>query len=308
MGQWVKVDIGYFDNPKVVAVPPPARCLHLASICWSAQYRTDGRLPPHMIERLCAYAGADRSHADALVLVGLWELQDSSDDYFVHDYLDYNTPSSEVEAKRSQSRDRVRRYRERQASPQVSDVTSPSSRVTSRVTDGVTNACVTPVEVEVEVDVEENIPPTPRAVALDPPRRRARRKPGVYDPEFLQWWALYPKGVGKRPAQEAWDKALQMGATPERLTAALQAALPELRKKDPQYIPHASTWLNQGRWEDETAAVLARAAPTARCFTCRKDVAKGGGCTQGEANLEYCDRKDWVTHGQVHRVPHVDGA
>lgn len=232
MGQWVKVDIGYFDNPKVVAVPPPARCLHLASICWSAQYRTDGRLPPHMIERLCAYAGADRSHADALVLVGLWELRDGSDDYFVHDYLDYNTPSSEVDAKRSQSRDRVRRYRERQASPQVSDPTSPSSRVTSRVTNGVTNACVTPVEVEVEVEVEKTTPPTPS--------------------RFDEFWTLYPKHVGKTAAQKAWAGALKR-ADADAVLAGLKASLPGLRAKDPQYIPHPSTWLNQGRWEDEPA-------------------------------------------------------
>lgn len=294
--QWVKISTAYFRHPKVLALAPTAKLLHIGSICWSAENTTDGWVPDHAIDLLAFLAGGSRSDADALVLNNLWEMEDGG--YHIHGYLDWQTPKEEVEENREKARAKKARQRERN---RLSQTLSPGD------SPGTSPWVSRPIDVDVDVDVETNIPPTPRTVALDPPRRRPRRKPGVYDPEFLQWWALYPTAIGKRPAQEAWDKALQTGATPERLTAALQAALPELCKKDPQYIPHARTWLNQGRWEDE-ATTGATSAPTARCFTCRKDVAKGGGCTQGEANLEYCDRKDWVTHGQVHRVPHVDSA
>lgn len=68
--------------------------------------------------------------------------------------------------------------------------------------------------------------------------------------DFNEFWSLYPRRVSKRTAQKAWDKETKQTA-PEVILAGLRRQLPYLTSKDPQFIPHASTWLNQGRFEDE---------------------------------------------------------
>lgn len=77
--------------------------------------------------------------------------------------------------------------------------------------------------------------------------------PGL--PTFDAWWALYPKKVGKGAAVKAWEKAAA-SVGPERLMAALEVQAPLLRQHDRRYQPHPSTWLNQGRWDDDPASLV----------------------------------------------------
>ena len=73
---------------------------------------------------------------------------------------------------------------------------------------------------------------------------------------FDVFWAAYPKHVGKKAAKKAWDKL----KPPPNLAMAIIADV-TLRKRTPQwtksggqFVPHASTYLNGARWEDETEA------------------------------------------------------
>lgn len=65
--------------------------------------------------------------------------------------------------------------------------------------------------------------------------------------EFDDFWQKYPKKVAKKDAMKAWIKL-----NPESQQKAFEA-LPLHCKRwdDPQYIPHAATWLNGERFEDE---------------------------------------------------------
>lgn len=65
---------------------------------------------------------------------------------------------------------------------------------------------------------------------------------------FDAFWELYPRKIGKLGAKKSWMRAIKI-CPAERITAALKVAIPSWN--DPQYIPHATTWLNQGRWEDQ---------------------------------------------------------
>lgn len=71
---------------------------------------------------------------------------------------------------------------------------------------------------------------------------------------FDEFWSLYPRRVAKRAAQKAWDKEMKAGTDPAIIIAGLRRQLPVFARKDEQFIPHASTWLNQGRFEDEVTA------------------------------------------------------
>ena len=69
--------------------------------------------------------------------------------------------------------------------------------------------------------------------------------------EFNLFWSQYPKKVGKLTAKRSWEKLSQ-----ENQQKALEAIV-EHRKywsakgTEWEFIPHASTWLNQERFEDE---------------------------------------------------------
>jgi len=73
---------------------------------------------------------------------------------------------------------------------------------------------------------------------------------------FDLFWKAYPKKVGKIHAQKAYTKAIKK-TTHEIIVSGLENQLncKSWKKDDGQYIPHASTWLNGERWNDEITTV-----------------------------------------------------
>lgn len=70
------------------------------------------------------------------------------------------------------------------------------------------------------------------------------------DELFDQWWAVYPKKVGKQAAHRAWKKLRPGPRTlAPRLIAAARAFAAAVR--NPQFVPNPATWLNEGRWDDD---------------------------------------------------------
>ncbi|MBK5416371.1 Pyocin large subunit-like protein [Pseudomonas sp. TH31] len=73
---------------------------------------------------------------------------------------------------------------------------------------------------------------------------------------FARFWALYPRKVSKDAARKAWDKLDLSAELFEAMIQALgaQSLSVDWTKDNGQFIPHASTWLNGKRWEDEVPA------------------------------------------------------
>ena len=67
-----------------------------------------------------------------------------------------------------------------------------------------------------------------------------------------EFWKLYPRGEGKAQAREAYKKALRK-VTADYLLDRLKAYIAHNKKHDIKFA-HATTWLNQERWEDEYEA------------------------------------------------------
>jgi hypothetical protein len=70
---------------------------------------------------------------------------------------------------------------------------------------------------------------------------------------FDKFWEVYPRKIGKAAALKAFEKASKK-TEPELIIEKVilwvsQGILPEM-----QFIPHPTTWLNQGRWEDDLEA------------------------------------------------------
>lgn len=74
---------------------------------------------------------------------------------------------------------------------------------------------------------------------------------------FEMFWASYPKKVGKDAALKVWqrihpDEALQQVMVARVL---VECKNEQWCREDGRFIPHASTWLHQKRWQDEPTRV-----------------------------------------------------
>ena len=65
--------------------------------------------------------------------------------------------------------------------------------------------------------------------------------------DFDPFWSAYPRKVNKKTAQIAWRN---LSKTDKKRARDGLKDFPF--SKEERFIPHASTWLRQRRWEDET--------------------------------------------------------
>lgn len=73
----------------------------------------------------------------------------------------------------------------------------------------------------------------------------------IYTSEFLEFWDAYPSrpNASKKASFKKWQTAIRQTAPQDIIKAAGKYAL-SVRNTDPQYIAHATTWLNQERYID----------------------------------------------------------
>jgi hypothetical protein len=101
-------------------------------------------------------------------------------------------------------------------------------------------------------------------------------------PEYFdEFWKAYPNKVGKDAARKAFDKRKVTRALLDEMLAAIARQRQSKQWADDggKYIPHPSTWLNEGRWMDEGlsvgASVGASADPDSRSAIEAEAAAKG---------------------------------
>lgn len=77
---------------------------------------------------------------------------------------------------------------------------------------------------------------------------------------FDEFWSTYPRKVGKAEARKRWTAATK--STPaEVIVAGAQRFARDPNLPDRQFIPHPSTWLSRGSWEDEALPTRQQPAP-----------------------------------------------
>lgn len=105
-----------------------------------------------------------------------------------------------------------------------------------------------------EVGGEENTPQKPPG--------------GGVTERFDRFWQAYPRKIGKQAALKTWSKLKPSAELTEVILAAVeyQKTWNAWTKDGGQYIPNPSTWLNQGRWEDEKPEVAASSTPESSAF------------------------------------------
>ena len=68
---------------------------------------------------------------------------------------------------------------------------------------------------------------------------------------FDTFWKEYPNKQNKAKAKIAWEKLQPDDQLLKTILSVIDTAKKSENWKDPQYIPHPTTWLNGKRWEDE---------------------------------------------------------
>jgi hypothetical protein len=106
---WVRLDDQFAGHPKMEAVGPLAGWLHVAALCYCAQYLTDGRIPKTKALKLTDVP-KPRAQIAKLLAEGVWD--DDGDSYVIHDYLVYQPSRARVLAEREAAAERQRKARE----------------------------------------------------------------------------------------------------------------------------------------------------------------------------------------------------
>ena len=75
----------------------------------------------------------------------------------------------------------------------------------------------------------------------------------VTDALWEQFWKMYPRKTNKQSASKAWCKLRDIDKATAIEVLDSHINYWQEMKTQQQFIPHASTWLNARRWEDELA-------------------------------------------------------
>jgi hypothetical protein len=71
------------------------------------------------------------------------------------------------------------------------------------------------------------------------------------DEQFDVFWKSYPRRVGKLKAKKAFNKIKPDRALFKKMLESIEKSKGNEQWDSKKYIPHAATWLNGERWEDE---------------------------------------------------------
>lgn len=277
---WIRLQVDLVDDHRAQMVNP--RAFRTMINCWCVAARTDGQLPEPA--ELAWRLRMPVEH----VLEDLQELEAAG---LMEDARDGSSRPQGWEDKQPMtSAERQKRYRERmkgkaetEQAPESTPGDGERNGVTENVTETVTSDVTSDVTDSVTRDVtrdegsnvtrdaldkirEENISlktsPALRLVTVTngpPPAMRHRTAKAEVEGWFNAFWAEYPRRVGRVDAKKAFRKAVTGEAEFAKVMAGLQAQLPALRAKDPEYIPYPATWIRGQRWTDEPATVQAAA-------------------------------------------------
>ena len=90
---------------------------------------------------------------------------------------------------------------------------------------------------------------TPPSITMKP-HITNNNKPILYTDDFNEWWNLYPRKDGsKKRAFELFEKITDKILNFDELYSFTVKYKQSVNNKDHKFIPHATTWLNQRRWE-----------------------------------------------------------
>lgn len=216
---WFKVDDGFYTSLKFLSIPRPMQAqaagVWLLSGTWSADKMTDGFVP-YTIFDLWEF---DTDVIEELVKTGLWDHDDDREGIWFHDWADYQPMREQLEAKSALRNERaVKAANARWNKPDAKAMLTDAKPMLT--------------------DAPEPVP--------EPVLKHLT----IASPLFDDFWQLWPRREGKANAVKAWQKATKKISESEIVEKA-RAYVTSPTVPEKQFVPHAATWLNGERWNDE---------------------------------------------------------
>lgn len=251
----IDLHTGIPTSPKHAPLSDAAFRLWVHALCWSKEHLTDGFIPSAMLPALHPRGPEAVGELVRSVMPGkgpLWHEADGG--YQIHDYDQWQESKARVQSRRQYWRDK--KAGQRRGSEGVSngvsrgdthgdtrgDSSGESRKESSRESHGVSRR-VSSHGCGISKELTQT-PPSPPSVGES----------------FASFWQAYPRHVGKAAALRAWTR---LAPSPDLVATILDALAWQGQqagwlKDDGAFIPHASTWLNQRRWEDERPTTATR--------------------------------------------------
>lgn len=259
---WFKVDDGLFLHHKIVKAGNAAMGLWVRAGSWSAHHLTDGFIPDAVIEIL-----GTPSQRAKLIKAGLWiegvggcQFHEWSENGRQPTGQNVRESRAAAAARKAKSRGKSSENQEISAELQVkagghADVTRPGhtpvtaprpdpTRPEEETTTSVTAAAATQTDPDVQMALDVGVGSTDQDELAAPASSE--------DAEFETWWLAWPRKVAKVKARSSYHAARKKKISAEQLLKAAQdqVAAWVAAGKQPEFIPHATTWLNQERYND----------------------------------------------------------
>lgn len=258
---WIESHQELWRHPKtkklarLLGVSVPAAVGHLHGLWyWALDFAQDGSLAKYEPEEIADAVLWDGEASDLVnALIASGYIDQGDDGLHLHDWHDYAGRLLEQrELQREANRERQRRYREKKNSVTL------QSHVSNALHNADITECNAPTVPNTTKPTVPNITDTTIPYTPDGDDGEVKEKPqDLQEKRFEEFWKAYPKKTGKKAALKAWKKVKPDTDLFNRIMKAVEAAKRsrQWQRDNGQYIPYPTTWLNQGRWDDEIEEV-----------------------------------------------------
>ena len=220
---FARLALDYFDHPKIMSLSAEAIVAHLEMIVYSRKYGTDGAIPMRFAMRFANHVLDELANNDPEKPS---IIRNDDGTVTIYGYSDMQETSDQIEKRRQARRDAGR------VGANARWQTDGKSHSKSHgKPDGKSNGKKM-AETETETETETYISTSNDAL-------------------FEDFWNAYPRKIAKKEAMKKFAKAVKDGVNPQDLIDGARAYAASVAGKEQKYIAHPTTWLNQGRWEDE---------------------------------------------------------
>lgn len=237
---WVKLEDDIFTHPKILAAGAPASFMFIASLCWSKHNRTAGAIPEYALRVLASNIDVSESQARELAdrlcgvrgpgsEAGLWEM--TLEGWAIHDWGYWQAPEDDRRVRTAMAA-RKANARRRALTPDKAGNYSSQSVTCDDVS-----------RLELEEELDRDTPP------IVPPKGGER----VFEKDFDEAWALYPRKLSRKAALRAYTATRRRGNSADSLLAATRGFAKAMADEGREWrlIKHGSTFFGPDEpWSD----------------------------------------------------------
>ena len=253
---WIQVHQQLKDHRKLLAAADeleiaPAHMLGLliSFWLWALDNTPSGSLDGisnRMIARAAQWDGEPDELVEVMINAGLLD-GENGEKLEIHDWYEY---TGKLIDQREAEKNRSRRRRAAAAAAPPSEHQTTDGQTEDRP-QGDRKKAAGRVD-QSKVDQSRPKQSTPEQ-GDQPPNPQTEAKPDAQARRFTEFWKAYPKKVGKKAAEKSWQKLKPDAELFERIMQAVTAAKgsEQWNRENGRFIPNPSTWINQGRWDDE---------------------------------------------------------